>query len=286
MSTEIGRVRTFFLATVCWTWACWIPVVLSLRGRGATDMLEAPGWFLLLAYCGGLGPSLMALLLTSRGEGRAGVKRLLGGLKLWRASPWVHLVVWLGPSLFLLAAMLMAPAVSARLGSPVWERLRLAPLALLAAIPFGPLGEELGWRGYALPRLQGNYSALASSVMIGLVWTAWHAPFFWAPAGTTISGHPITAWAITKYLLMLVGLSIVFTWIVNSSRGSVGLAVAFHATWNSALVFLPFPERSSDAALFLEELSAVAVWILAVGLVALFGHRRLASVDLRASPRR
>jgi len=204
------------------------------------------------------------------------VKSLLARLKLWRASPWVHLVVWLGPSIFLIAAMLMAPGQRTNLGSPVWSRLQLVPLAFVAALPFGPLGEELGWRGFALPRLQSRRSALTSSLLIGVAWTFWHTPLFWAPAGTTISGSPITVWAIGKYLVMLVGLSILYTWIYNSSRGSVALAVVFHATGNAVFPFLVFPQRSDEAGLFIEELSAVPVWVMALVLVWLVGAARLA----------
>ena len=283
MSTERAGTTAFFVAAVLWTWSCWIPVVLTLRARGIADMLQAPTWARALADLGGLGPSLTALLLTAHGEGWAGVRRLLRSLRLWRASPWVHVAVWLGPSLFLVAALLMAPAKAAELGSPVWHRLRLAPLAFAAALPFGPLGEELGWRGYALPRLQARHGALASSLMIGAVWTLWHVPFFWAPAGTTISGSPITVLAVCKYLAMLVGLSIVMTWIYNSSNGSTGLSVAFHATWNTSFILLLFPDRSPQAGLFLEELSALAVWILAGWLIWRYGADRLAPSERPSS---
>lgn len=145
----------------------------------------------------------------------------------------------------------------------------------MGALPFGPLGEELGWRGSALPRLQERYSALTSSLLIGVAWTAWHAPLFWAPAGTTISGRPVTVAAVGKYALMLVGLSILYTWICNNSRGSVGLAVAFHASWNAAFPLLLFPQRSDEATLFLEELSVIAVWVVALIIVARYGGSRL-----------
>ena len=250
-------------------------MVLTLRARGIDDVLQAPAWAILAALFGGYGPSIAALVLTGRRKGRKEVKALLARFKLWRASPWVHLVVWLGPSIFLATAMLMAPDATSRLGEPVWSRLKLVPLAFVAAIPFGPLGEELGWRGYALPRLQGRYSALSSSLMIGVAWTFWHTPLFWAPAGTTISGSPITIWAVGKYLITLMGLSVLYTWVFNNSRGSVALAVAFHATGNAVFPFLLFPDREAAAALFVEELSAVLVWIAAFTLLALYGAARL-----------
>lgn len=279
MRRERSQTPTYFLVAFLWSWACWTPMVLTLRARGIDDVLAAPAWAILAALLGGWGPSLAALVLTGRREGWAGVRALLRRFKLWRASPWVHLVVWLGPSIFLIAAMLMAPGRAAELGSPVWSRLRLVPLAFVAALPFGPLGEELGWRGYALPRLQRRYSALVSSLLIGVAWTFWHTPLFWAPAGTTISGSPITVWAVGKYMVMLTGLSILYTWVSNNSRGSVALAVVFHATGNAVFPFLLFPQRSDEAALFIEELSAVPVWILAIALIAAFGAAQLGRDD-------
>jgi hypothetical protein len=90
---------------------------------------------------------------------------------------------------------------------------RLILPGLLMALPFGPLGEELGWRGYLQPRLMERSSPVATSLVIGTVWTFWHTPLYWAPAGTSISGEPVTVLAVLYYLVQVTGLAFVFTWV-------------------------------------------------------------------------
>ena len=160
-------------------------------------------------------------------------------------------------------------------GEPVWGRLSLIPLAIAAAVPFGPMGEELGWRGYALPRLQSHYSAVTSSLIIGVAWCFWHTPLFWAPAGTTISGHEITLMAVAKYLAYLCGFSVLHTWVFNNSSGSALLPVALHTSSNAVVPLLLFPDRDRDASLTLEWLALVPLWVVALALIAFYGGARL-----------
>ncbi|MDX1394676.1 MAG: CPBP family intramembrane glutamic endopeptidase [Gemmatimonadota bacterium] len=270
-----NRAWRFFVAAYIWSWVWWVPMALTLRSRDIVDLGEAPWWVFLCFAMGGYGPSLAGLFMASRDRQR-GARELLSRLKRWRAPVVVHLVLWLGPSAFLVIAMVARPAEAQLLGDPVWSRLSLVPIALLAAIPFGPLGEELGWRGYALPHLQRRHSALASSLIIGVAWCFWHTPLFWAPAGTTISGEAVTPAAIGLYLAYTCGLSIVYTWIYNSSRGSVLLAVLFHASGNAVLPFVLFPDRDGDAALAIEWWALVPLWATALALIAIYGGGRLA----------
>jgi membrane protease YdiL (CAAX protease family) len=171
--------------------------------------------------------------------------------------------------------MLLYAARDGDLGSPSWGRLVLAPVAVFFAVIFGPLGEELGWRGYALPRLQQRYSALTSSLSLGLVWTLWHIPMFWGPGGTVVSGGPVTFWAIGKYVLYLSGFSILYTWLFNNTRGSVLLAVIFHTSANAVLPLVAFPDRAGDASRLIDEWSVVAIWIMALLALVIHGPQKL-----------
>ena len=218
--------------------------------------------------------------MTGRSEGLSGLKALLSRFKRWRAPSIVHLVIWLGPPAFLGIAMLLRPTTAALLGEPVWSRLQLIPLVVAAAIPFGPLGEELGWRGYALPRLQHQNTALTSSLLIGVAWCFWHTPLFWAPAGTAISGYAVTIPAVARYLANTCGHSIVHTWIFNNSRGSVLLPVAFHTSSNAILPMLLFPARDREASLAIHWLSVIPLWAVALTLIVLYGGARLSKTPL------
>lgn len=93
-------------------------------------------------------------------------------------------------------------------------------------------GEEWGWRGYVLPRLQARYNALTSSLIIGVIWSAWHLPKF---MGTGLNDERSFLWFTIAHL----ALAVLYTWLYNNTRGSLLLVVLFHATENTAAVLLP-----------------------------------------------
>lgn len=93
-------------------------------------------------------------------------------------------------------------------------------------------GEEWGWRGYVLPRLQAKYNALTASLIVGAIWAFWHLPKF---LGTGMGGERSFAWFTVVHL----ALAVLYTWLYNNTRGSILLAVLFHATGNTAGMFLP-----------------------------------------------
>lgn len=268
---------SFFALAYVWSWAWWLPVVYTMRSDvgfafGTGNM---PAWMLPAILMGAYGPTLAAVVMTAYASGVSGVKVLLSQFLRWRASVLVHMIVWLGLPACFGIAMLLAPESTALLGDPQWERLKLIPMVLLSVVAFGPLAEELGWRGYALPQLQQKYSALVSSLLIGVAWCFWHTPLFWAPSGTLISGQTVTLVAVAKYLLFTCGLSIVFTWIFNNSRGSVLLAVVFHAIGNATLPLLLFPQANQNASQTIMWLSMIPLWAFALVLIAIYGGARL-----------
>ena len=93
---------------------------------------------------------------------------------------------------------------------------------------FVALGEEVGWRGYALPALQARYSALIASLILGVMWALWHLPVFFNP-DTSYSDLPFFL-----FVAFLVPVAILMTWLFNSTAGSVFMAMLFHAVMNSA----------------------------------------------------
>jgi membrane protease YdiL (CAAX protease family) len=93
-------------------------------------------------------------------------------------------------------------------------------------------GEEMGWRGYVLPRLQAKYNALVSSLIVGAIWSIWHLPKFF---GTGLGGERSFVWFTVAHLALAVS----YTWLYNNTRGSLLLVALFHATENTAGMFLP-----------------------------------------------
>jgi len=120
------------------------------------------------------------------------------------------------------------------------------PTILWAGFYAGPLGEELGWRGFLLPEFQKRYSSLKSAILIGIIWFAWHIPLFWAPFGTLVSGEAISVLPVITYFIMLTCLSIIITWLVINSKGSALIAILFHLSINAGIALLFFPELNTD----------------------------------------
>ena len=267
-------VLVFFIMAYAWSWSWWLPVVFTLKEQGANPNY-IPSWIVPFVLIGAYGPTITSIFLTAYTEGGSGLKRLFARFTKWRAPALVHLIIWLGTPAFLVIAMLLSPDSTSLLGQPDWSQLQLIPMVLSSGLVFGPLAEELGWRGFALPKLQKRYSALTSSLIIGVLWCFWHTPLFWSPGGTLVSGQEVTLIAIAKYLLYACGLSVIFTWIFNRSRGSVLLPVAFHAMMNANIPFLIFPNRDANAALAINWVSIIPVWAFALLLIGVYGKTHL-----------
>lgn len=163
-----------------------------------------------------------------------------------------------------------SPTISAGVvGLLVAEFVRIAFLG-------GPLGEELGWRGFALPRLQLQRTAFDASVVLGVIWGLWHVPLYFVP-GTgqfeTVSGGMSTAFAIGAFVVWTVGLSILFTWLFNETKGSLLVLILFHASVNLG-AFLPSAVGSTGG---VSLLYALVTCLVAITVVLRFGRATLAS---------
>ena len=145
----------------------------------------------------------------------------------------------------------------------------------------GPLAEELGWRGFALPRLQQRHTALTSGVVLGLVWGLWHIPLYFVP-GTgqqeILSSGTNPAFAIVGFVGWTIGLSVLFTWLFNQTRGSLIVVIGFHTAVNLA-AFLPAAVGSTGPA---PMLNVLLTWLVAVVVVLGYGRRTLSSPRSRA----
>jgi membrane protease YdiL (CAAX protease family) len=194
---------------------------------------------------GAFGPAFSAMLLTALQSGRTGVRALFARLFRWRAGPRWYLFVLLMPFALWLSALgiaLLAGWVTldgVQTGQLVWLPLAL----LLGGLLYGPLGEEPGWRGFALPRLFQRWSPLASGLMLGVIWGLWHLPVFFSPDTNQhrlLLSLPIPpVLVVTGYLLWAIALSLIVVWVFQHTHGSVLLAVLLHTSVNTALVSLP-----------------------------------------------
>jgi hypothetical protein len=237
----------FFLLTFVLTWAVWVP-----RAAGVPVGVVGQLWTWM--------PAVAAVLAAALTGGRDAVRGLLAALVRWRVGwPWYVLVI-LGPAVFA-AAVAAAYALlggSWATGFPA-ATTGLASLAVFLVVLTltDGVGEELAWRGFALPRLLERYSALVASVVLGLFWGLWHLPLVFTE-GTALFGQPI--WLL---LADIVAKSILFTWVFLRTRGSVLIAALLHGATN---LFVVSPTVASAGDVLLPVLSLAAKWLL-VGVI-------------------
>jgi uncharacterized protein len=211
----------FFALAFVWSWIFWL---LSSLLRP-----QLPAFAGVLFLVGGFGPSIAAIAVVSYVGGRNGLRSWLAGCLQWRIG-WR----WLALAFFLpLAVIALAAAAHIALGgtispSPAIGHVWLAVVNfVLVLLLGGPLGEEFGWRGYALPTLQERYSWRMASLILGVVWGLWHLPLFYI-ANTVQSHIPFAL-----FMLSTIALSILFAWLFNHTGGSVIPVLVLHTAVNA-----------------------------------------------------
>ena len=265
----------FFAVTFAWSWIVWTPLVLAgLRVIQLDEDLRALLTFPALAL-GAFGPAVGACFAVWTLEGRAALAAFLrrfASLRFgWRA--WlamfvvlgaVNVVAWYLPELFGYARppMLLPTA----LVFPVWW---------LLMVFLGGGQEEVGWRGYILEPLEARFGLWGGNVVLGVVWSVWHAPLWFVP-GSTQASMPFVA-----FTMGTIGLSFFFSWLMKASGGRPMAGLMVHGAYNA---FIPlFPTIATE-----EDPSQVRWWLhqvllLVVGAVFLW---RVARRRVDAPPER
>ena len=245
---------TFFILVFGLTWVVGVP-----RAAGAPLVTVGQAWT--------WAPAIAALLAAALTGGRAAVSELGARLVRWRVGWQWYLVVILGPAVFSLVVagiyVMLGGAWSDAAPAALREGpLVMLPLFLVILTLTDGLGEELAWRGFALPRLLTRYNALVASLILGVLWGLWHLPLVWT------EGAPLYQQPVWLFLLDIVAKSVLFTWVFLHTRGSVLLAMLFHGATN---LFAVSPEVSSTGDLTLPLLAAGAKWVLVVVVVVVAG---------------
>jgi membrane protease YdiL (CAAX protease family) len=218
--SENRNLWLFFVIAFAWSWLFWTPEVL---------------WSFRL-YLAPFGPTIAAFILTYVNEGRNGTKDLLK-----RGLDFRFKKIWLIPIFLLMPAIVgfsLLLAVFSGESSPKIAVLS-QPWVIIPAFFYilflgGPVEEEFGWRGYALDRLQINYNALSSSVILGVMWGLWHLPLFFMPRQEIYYNVPI--WG---FILGTIFFSIIFTWIYNNTGRSILAVLLLHTTGNLSHFIFP-----------------------------------------------
>jgi membrane protease YdiL (CAAX protease family) len=177
-----------------------------------------------------LGPSLSAFIMTAATEGRVGIRRLLRRIVLWRVGLRWYLFALVGVPMVMALGTLIVPGAMASLLAlgPGYVPTYLIWFVIIAIIG-GPLFEEIGWRGFALPRLQLLHGPLLGSFILGLLWALWHLPEFLVPVWANSSGGN-SFLDIVRFVIIAISFAIVITWVFNNTKASVLLAILVHAS--------------------------------------------------------
>lgn len=226
------KIVLYLIITFLLTWIFWIFSFTSTSSSLNT----------IFHIVGSLMPSLMAIILTNYFYGRKGLKELLKKLTIWRVNPLFYAFIFF----YSIASFYIPSFICIIAGADFKIQIKSQlfgfnldnPLSLLACLLVilifgGPLGEELGWRGFVLPALQKKYTPLLSGIIVGVIWTYWHIPMFLFH----IEGYG----NFIVYLLQTIYLSIIYTWMYNHVKGSLLIPILYHCI-DDFIPSICFPE--------------------------------------------
>jgi len=231
----------YFLIAYAFSWAFWIPDALAAHGvvmpAGLAGFLASP------LNPAAFGPLFSALLLTLLQQGWKGVLQLLKrGIDFRFKKAWLLVILLLpfvlfGGSVWASSLAGVRPIDLSVVSNPPYALIAFFVIIFTA----GPLQEEFGWRGYALPRLQSRFNAVTSGIILGFFWWLWHLPAVFIPGRFMTDDL-----AVFLALLAVITLTaILFTWIYNNTNGSVLAAMLTHASMNWS-IWLAMPNMKMD----------------------------------------
>jgi membrane protease YdiL (CAAX protease family) len=246
----------FFSLTYAATWICW-------TAAAATSRRSAPANPALVALSGALfllgtfAPALVALALTERAEGRAATRALLRRVLEWRVGARWHVF-----AMGYMPAVKLSVALVHRVVTGAWPRFgQEAWYVIAGAIVFSTwvqAGEEIGWRGYALPRLSNRFGLAPASVILGLICATWHLPLFFVPRSDKFGQ------SFPLFLLQVTALSVAMAWLYWRTGGSLLLVMLLHAAVNNTKDIVPsaVPSASNPFALSTSLVAWITVTLL------------------------
>jgi len=221
-------VTWFYILAFGISWLGMMSVVLASQGVAPFD---SP-YFLVLSIFYAIGPALAAIIVSQVAYGQTGVWDLLKGLTRWRVGLVWYILAVLVPAVLLIVAQV----ITRLLGLPV--TITMPQVVLSPYVIFGftvnflaNTCEEIGWRGFALPRLQKRHNALLATLIVGTLWALWHLPLVFL--ASPMSEYPFL------WFISIVADAFMYTWIYNSTKGSILLVALLHGSGNIFGAFIP-----------------------------------------------
>lgn len=268
----MGPLLLYFALTYLLSWTCWAgATALARDAASSTAMLITP-----IVLLGVFAPAIVAVALTARAGGHAGTAALLGRIMVWPPK-----ARWCLFAVAFMAAIKLTAALLIRLGTGAWppfgqESPVLMALGVLVSTPV-QAGEEIGWRGYALPRMAKRLGPGPAGIILGVIWASWHLPLFFVAIGDLVGQ------SFPLYLTGVTAISVVMTWLYWRTGGSLLMTMLLHAAINNTKDIVP---SGMPGATDVFTLSATPVaWVSAALLWACAGWFliRMRAQDARAS---
>lgn len=266
----------FFALTYIVSWTIWAAAA-TISGGTTSSPSGLAAISSLLFLLGTVTPSLVALALTARADGHAGTMSLLRRIvKLPAGARWYIFAIGY------MASIKLGVALVNRIATGEWPVFGQTPLYIMVvAIVFSTpvqAGEEIGWRGYALPRLAKDLGLAPASIVLGVIWACWHLPFFF------ISGSDNSGQSFPVYLLAVTALSVAMTWLYWRTDGSLFLTMLMHAAVNNTAGIVSAP-AAIDINPFALSTSLVA-WLTAalLWICAAYFLIRMRTADAEVGP--
>ena len=207
---------SFFVLAFLFSWYPWLIALVRGTASGPNP----------------LGPLIAGLIVTGLADGRSGLRILLGRMVRIRIGFSSYAIIFGLPILICAIAVAIIAVFGQPIALPTAAAARELPERFIFILFFIGLGEEPGWRGFALPRLQKMHSPVTASLILAPIWALWHLP---------LMGNEFPVAIIPAFLISLLGGTLIQTWLFNRSKGSVVGQMLFHATVNTVGAGLVFP---------------------------------------------
>jgi membrane protease YdiL (CAAX protease family) len=261
----------YFSLTYATSWICWLASHAISRGSepGSALAVFAAALFLL----GTFAPGLIALAFTEKIEGRSTTRVLFGRVFKWDVG-----IRWYMFAIAYLAVVKMTAALLHRVFTGVWPTFGSEAWYVMAGAvlisTWAQAGEEIGWRGYAVPRLSDHFGLASASIIVGVIWASWHIPiFFFREADVYGQSFPL-------YLLEVTAISVTMAWLYWRTGGSLLLVMILHAAVNNTKDIVPSAQPGATNSLTLDAslvgwLTVALLWIGAVWFLTQMRNVRL-----------
>jgi membrane protease YdiL (CAAX protease family) len=268
---------SYFFMAFTFSWIMTIPIVLAERGYLPSILFNI--FFVLKAFAG---PFLAAFVMVRVCEGREGLAHFRRRFVQIQAGWYWYLGILLGiPALFVLGILVQPGTMASFQGLP---HKSLAYFLVNYLVNFviifffgGPLAEEPGWRGFALPRMQSRFGAQGGALLLGVVWAFWHLPDFLTRAQ---GGGPGTGWEaffanFPVFVLLVISINLVMTWVYNHTKGSLFIAIFLHASINTAGILVGLFPAPGNPVMTLSNLALLTGMVAPALLIVILTRGRL-----------